>query len=355
MDPFERLASKPHLDGPKRHHYVPKFYLEGFAESGLLAVYDRKDGLIRPQSPVNTGVKGHFYTFFDEEDRKRFDLEKLFSIIEGRAAPALAALDSRRPITFEDREQLAILIAMSAVRTPAALAEARHVREQVTRLEFKLRVPDKRAALRLARQLRGKESDEPALHRLAEQAFEMISQDGYRVNVPPEMARQMSLKRWEPIAQELLGRDWVVLHAPEGRAEYLTSDSPVVLEPKTNAADELPVGYGSPHAHVLFPLTRRTALVLTGDGSHLMHLDTRPEQVASYNAAVAADCFRYVIGSTEEIVRAVVDPLKLTGTSWAPKIEVGIGDKPNPDGTTSRAIYIKGLARRSSPTAATRD
>ncbi|MFD2836537.1 DUF4238 domain-containing protein [Azotobacter vinelandii] len=92
MDKFEKLRSKPHLNGPKRQHFVPKFYLEGFTSDGLLAVFDRVSGEIRKQQPQNTAVVGHLYTFEDHQDRKRFDLEVLFSYIEEEAAPILKSL-----------------------------------------------------------------------------------------------------------------------------------------------------------------------------------------------------------------------------------------------------------------------
>lgn len=37
----ETPAAKPLLNGPKRQHYLPKFYLEGFTRDGMVAVFDR--------------------------------------------------------------------------------------------------------------------------------------------------------------------------------------------------------------------------------------------------------------------------------------------------------------------------
>lgn len=39
----------PLLQGPKRQHFLPRFYLEGFAREGLVAVYDREKGEVRLQ------------------------------------------------------------------------------------------------------------------------------------------------------------------------------------------------------------------------------------------------------------------------------------------------------------------
>lgn len=75
VDTLPAHVAKPLLFGPKRQHYLPKFYLEGFCKDGKLAVYDRESDEVRVQQPLNTGVIGHLYTFEDSEGRKRLELE----------------------------------------------------------------------------------------------------------------------------------------------------------------------------------------------------------------------------------------------------------------------------------------
>ena len=68
MNIFERLKSTPQLTGPKRQHFVPRFYLEQFVSGEALAVFDRTTGSIRWQVPDDTAVIGHLYTFEDHQD-----------------------------------------------------------------------------------------------------------------------------------------------------------------------------------------------------------------------------------------------------------------------------------------------
>lgn len=51
------------MSKPKRHHFLPEFYLNGFTREGLLCVFDRETGEYRRQAPKNTAVIGHFYAF----------------------------------------------------------------------------------------------------------------------------------------------------------------------------------------------------------------------------------------------------------------------------------------------------
>ncbi len=342
MDAFDRLAAKPILDGPTQQHYVSSFYLKGFAQSRRVAVYDRTSGAVCLLPPKKAAVLEHLYTFIDDNDRRRFEVEALFGIVESRAGSVLKSAVSKLPLSAEDREYLALFVAMHAIRMPAALAEARSVREKAERAKVKLTVPNSEAAYKLVKESKPPDTTEAELHRLAKEMLEMVSGDHFRISVSDEMARATALKTWSVVAEALFDTDWTIVHASSGGAEYITSDSPVVLSPLSNTAD-LPLGYASLHAHVLFPLSRRAALIMSGDRRRARHTDASKEQVERLNAAIAADCFRYVIGSDEDLLRSTTEPLNLTRTKWTPRVDVGIGLPPGED---RPAIWIKGLGKR---------
>ncbi len=342
MHAFDRLTEKgPLLDGPKKQHYVSKFYLKGFAQNRRVAVYDRTTGVVNSLMPRDAAALEHFYTFIDESDRQRFELEALFGIVESRAGTALKSAVCRSPLSFEDREYLALFVAMHAIRTPAALAESRSVREKAEHARLKLTVSSEAAAYKLIKELKPTDTPEAELRSHAAKLFEMVSGNHFRIDVPDESARATALKTWDTVAQALFERDWTFVHAPSG-SEYITSDSPVVLSPLSNT-EHLPLGYGSPHTHILFPLSRTAALVMNGDERRMRHIDAGPEQVERFNSAVAADCYRYVIGSSAEHLHKTTAPLNLTGTRWEPRMDVGIGIPP---GEKLPVVFIKGLGKR---------
>jgi Protein of unknown function (DUF4238) len=341
MDAFDRLLAQPILDGPTQQHYVSRFYLKGFAQNRRLAVYDRANGAIGSLSPKKAAALEHIYTFIDESDRRRFELEALFGIVESRAGSALKSAISKQPLGGEDREYLALFVAMHAIRTPAALAESLSVREKAERAKLKLTVPDEAAAYKLVKESQPADTAETELRVLAKNMLEMVSGDHFSINIPDELARATSLKTWSVLAETLFDRDWTIVHAL-GDDEYITSDSPVVLSPLSGTED-LPAGYGSPQTHVLFPLSRNAALIMNGDGQRTRHTNARTEHVERFNAAIAADCYRYVIGSRTDLLRRTTDSLNLTGTKWEPRVDVGIGTPPGED---RPAIWIKGLGKR---------
>jgi hypothetical protein len=346
MNAINRLVERgPLLDGPAQQHYLSRFYLKGFAQDRRVAVYDRTTGVVDSLTPKKAAVLEHFYTFIDESDRRRFELEALFGIVESRAGTALPSASSRSPLSFEDREYLALFVAMHAIRTPAALAESRSVREKVEHAQLKLMVSSEAAAYKLLKETKAADTSDAELRRLATKMFDMVSGDHFRISVPDEVARAVALKTWDTVARTLFERDWTIVHAPSG-SEYITSDSPVVLSPLPDT-EHLPLGYGSLHTHVLFSLSRNAALVMNGNERRMQHADARPEQVERFNTTVAADCYCCVIGSSADLLQKTIAPLNLNETRWTPRVDVGIGVPP---GTQLPAVLIRGMGKR--PTAA---
>jgi len=52
------------MSKPKRHHYLPQFYLDKFSRSGSLYIFDRELNEYREQTPTNTAVKSHYYALW---------------------------------------------------------------------------------------------------------------------------------------------------------------------------------------------------------------------------------------------------------------------------------------------------
>jgi len=94
----EANPREPLLKGPKRQHYLPRFYLDGFATDGLVSVYDREKDEVRRQQPKDTAVIGRFYTMEDAQGRRRYEIEALLSEYEGKASPVIKKnLPPRKP------------------------------------------------------------------------------------------------------------------------------------------------------------------------------------------------------------------------------------------------------------------
>lgn len=339
MDKFEKLRSKPHLDGPKRQHFVPKFYLEGFTSGGLLAVFDRSSGEIRKQQPRDTAVVGHLYTFEDHQDRKRYDLEVLFSHIEEDAAPILRSLVQGERLSSKDRESFALFLGLAAVRTPAAIAEASSIYAGFVKAQSRLTLTDERKVLELLKEMNGSNSDEAMQRKDAHAVAKMAREGSYDVQVDGGYALGRSLKVWHVVAKELFKKDWMVVHTSDDNQSFLTSDSPIVLTSTT--ARNLPIGYGSSHSQILFPLTSKCALIASGASGRTGRADIKVDRLRRFNMTIAKDCHRYVLGGDAALVESIATEAGLAGTEWQPKSYVEIGRHMNADGTVSVGAFVK--------------
>jgi hypothetical protein len=149
--------------------------LKGFAEKRLVSVYDQSTGLIDALTSKTAATIEHFYTFIDESDRRRFEMEALFGIVESRGGTELRHAVSIASLSVADREHLALFAAMHAIQTPAALAESRSARERAEEARLNLVVSIERAAYKLIEKLRPIETSEAELREPANKLHEMAS------------------------------------------------------------------------------------------------------------------------------------------------------------------------------------
>src|ERR1041384_1076630 len=106
------------MSNPKRHHYLPQFYLEGFTRNGMLCVFDREKNEYRNQRPKDTAVIRHLYTWTDESGEKHYDLEQMLSLVEGRAKLVIQAIEKGANPSPLQRCHLAWFLALLACRVP---------------------------------------------------------------------------------------------------------------------------------------------------------------------------------------------------------------------------------------------
>ena len=118
---------------PKLHHFLPQAYLRRFAdERGDLWVLDRRQGIVRRQSPEVTGAERELYTLEDDRgERDRRVESALADLVDGPGEHAIRVLDEGGRLSGEDAGKLAIFVAGLYVRTPAFLEQHRQLAEQM--------------------------------------------------------------------------------------------------------------------------------------------------------------------------------------------------------------------------------
>lgn len=117
--PRPHVAKPPR---PKRQHYVPRFYLEHFADSdGYVWTYDSTDGSSRKARAEQTAVETNFYSVRDASGDHFDEVEKWLAEIEDRAAPIYPRVLRGERLVGEEREVFALFVASLHTRSPAMI------------------------------------------------------------------------------------------------------------------------------------------------------------------------------------------------------------------------------------------
>lgn len=140
--------------GAKRHHYLPRFYLEYFLLEGgatTFWVYDKEGGEPRQQTPVNTCVEGHLYSLRNATGGKDDYLEReILSRLDGRAKPILDRWqDTGGEALHDDVPVIADFAAMLHTRVPRHMSSTEEIAKAVfrSRRRYLLNHPDELAKL----------------------------------------------------------------------------------------------------------------------------------------------------------------------------------------------------------------
>ncbi|SAL78387.1 hypothetical protein AWB74_05337 [Caballeronia arvi] len=315
------LTQRAVLSGPKRQHFLPRFYLEKFSKNGLVAVYDREANAVRLQQPINSAVIGHFYTVTDSDGRRRYDIEFILSHYESRAKPIIDKLEAKKSLDPEERSDFSIFLALCVARTPDTVESVKGLIAELgmdfVKANFNS-VDEVWKSLREDPKYVGK-SDE----QITSEAELMVkmARDGVTIKASHSWAVGGAILMGLKMAPIFAGREWVVVHRPNERKSFITTDAPVLLttlEPREGNFWGL--GFGNADALVTFPLTASCALLMYSNTGKLRHMQADEGQIRQVNLAAAEMCQRFLIGRDAKLVSSLAQAANLSNTKWEPKM-----------------------------------
>src|SRR4030067_2669793 len=106
------------MSSPRRHHYLPQFYLRGFCRDDAFWIFDRERNEFRIQTPINTTVQTHYYSFQRKDGTLDTKLESYFSEIDSLTAPIIAKTEGREQLSLEEKHLLSVFVALQKSRVP---------------------------------------------------------------------------------------------------------------------------------------------------------------------------------------------------------------------------------------------
>ena len=104
---------------PRRHHYVPRFLIERFADKkGKVEAYDRTLRKVRKnQNPKRVLFENDFYRASTKQKSDEYTVEHLFSTGESQWAPLVRSVVKNGIIEYDQIPTIAEFLAVQAIRT----------------------------------------------------------------------------------------------------------------------------------------------------------------------------------------------------------------------------------------------
>lgn len=285
------------MSQPRKHHYVPAFYLAGFTANGdrkgPLHVLDLQAGRRWQSTPDDAGCERDFYRL-ENGAEDPVAVERLFGAIESRAAAVVRTVFETGKIPEgDDYAALCEFLATLTIRVPGTLAMIDNLYEEILKKVARLMVSSPEQWSRQMDQLR------EAGNSIPEGSYEgvrkMVEEDAYTVKVNQNERMHLILEMGKPAIPLMMDRKWAVVQAPPQGPGFICSDRPVSLswsDGKTRGW--MPPGFGLRGTSVAVPLSRTTAV----HGIFEAQLPSRllnPTQVGIFNfwTAIYAERFVY--------------------------------------------------------------
>jgi hypothetical protein len=303
---------------PKRHHFLPEFYLNGFTGGNVVWVYDREKNEYRPQGPHNTAVIGHYNTVLGTDGKAYLGFEKLLSQAESDAKPVIDKLGIGEMITPEERHNLALFVVLLLTRTPKFEREMEQVADCTAKLLMKRMFPTVEAVVAGLRRY-GKKGEDLT----PESMFEFIHKEQFQMKGNRNVTVHAMLDLTEKFTLEFACMDWSIVHVYE-RSAFITTDSPLgfIVPDELQGRPDLDLSLLSQNTTKVVPLTKRMALLVGERGCGFGHFAVDRAVVREINIALAIECERYVIGANESLVRSIVRRGKVDTTKPGSRIRV---------------------------------
>ncbi|MEH6677287.1 DUF4238 domain-containing protein [Phenylobacterium sp.] len=310
----------------RRHRYVPRCYLKGFADdrdSPQVYVVDLRRLAAFPSSTRNVAQERDFHSLADT-DVEADALEKAFSVFESDVSCALERCVATG--TFEDgsdRHYILNLIALIAVKNPRVRANADRFRKRIMKRAIDLAISSPEIWERQMREAKASGFVNPSADTDFKKMRAFVEQ-GYDIIISPADHLITEMDIFEEVLPLFFERAWTVLRAPHGTAGFITSDQPVYLmwsDPPALGHKRPPPGFGRRGTMVLFPLAPSMALVGTFEGTDRVVYAT-DSQIADFNFAMIENARRQIYAKNADFLYRLEDDAQARNGQLLSDIEI---------------------------------
>jgi len=305
-DTVSTMATTKATPTPRRHHFLPQFYLAGFTLSGqrdgeLWALW-LKDGRRWRGKPETLGYEKDFYRVGEVAGVAPEAVEQLFAKVESDMAPVLRTLVERQALPDRGSPEFDLLInlvALMATRVPRLRSVLQEFMGSIARQMAHLTIASPHAFRSAGDTARKAGADLPEAPDY-EAMRKFIEEDHYRVEVDQSWLIGQIFQSIDILLPLLGSRQWSLLIADDEGCDFVTSDNPVAV----SWSQAQPRGFFGPafglrRTDVTFPLSRRLVMLGRFEGRPMvLRADRRMVATVNYRTSVNGE--RLICSPREE-------------------------------------------------------
>lgn len=247
----------------RRHHYVPKFYLRGFAcepaQTPQIYGFDTQAGNRFRTATTNVALERDFNTVAGEQPDY---VEGVLAEHETKFDKALRATLEAEAIIDPHFEEVLGLLALLAVRHPRGRKTMDNLISQIADHIFEIiGSSEERYNAQIAAAFPEGQKTSSGVPISFEQ-FKTADPKDYITSFTTDAHIQREFEMVEHLLPLIGSREWSMISAEPGAGTFITSDQPVVLEWNDPENKRMPPGHGVNETSVFFPLS--PTLLITG-------------------------------------------------------------------------------------------
>jgi len=282
----------------KRHHYIPKFYLEGFIEAHhrpYLWVYEKGNARIIKATPADIAVEKHYFSFFTLSGEKDSDtLENAMAEIERDSAPVFKKIVQEQSLSKKDRAYFATFLTFMMVRVPNFRKNIENAAGELMKRVAIVCASNREgfeAMMKRFEKDTGKKIDMPV-----EQVRKSILNGKYDIKADPQFSLAIALSNVRELTNIFFRMKWAFIKATE-EYEFLTGDNPLFYCDPTRDRNSLyGVGLLNKNVEVTFPISKDLALFASWKGKEV-YIQAKNKMVKDINRRTVLAALRFVFSS----------------------------------------------------------
>lgn len=288
----------------RQHHYIPKFYLKGFAKkpnkNGQLHLFDIQKRCWLPAThPKNLGTARDFNRV-DIPGNPIDVLESSLSRFESEADRVLTEIRETKVMPKgNDLIALMNLVALISVRNPRVRESFRKSTIEVVEKISSLTLASKERFEDIVQRMKEDGKDLPDVS--YEDVLQFHKSGEYDITIKNQFFYPGEFGALDAVIRTLLDRKWSFVVAEPGSGHFVCSDHPVSLrwtDPKLREGF-YPPGHGCSSTEVVFPVSKDIAIIGTFEGENrTVHVNGRI--VATVNTILLTTCTRHLYSPADD-------------------------------------------------------